>query len=276
MLAIYGTAQKRALALSLLIWAVLCAGPAASDEPVLRIETGGHTATILGLAVSNDGTQVATGAYDQTVRIWSLPALDLIRTIHLPVGEGVQGAANTVAFSPDQKTLITTGQIGNWDGKNGPWCFYVIDLESAEITRSVCDLPSVAKSIGYSPDGQFFALVLEHGQGLRVYRTSDFGLAATDATYGDTSTWLDFDASGRVVTCAVDGKVRLYDNQFRLIASSSMPEGRNSSAAIPTAMLSPCWAPTDSGCRAMDRFEPPSSALAPRPTPMLASPETPP
>lgn len=226
MLAIYGTAQKRALALSLLIWAVLCAGPAASDEPVLRIETGGHTATILGLAVSNDGTQVATGAYDQTVRIWSLPALDLIRTIHLPVGEGVQGAANTVAFSPDQKTLITTGQIGNWDGKNGPWCFYVIDLESAEITRSVCDLPSVAKSIGYSPDGQFFALVLEHGQGLRVYRTSDFGLAATDATYGDTSTWLDFDASGRVVTCAVDGKVRLYDNQFRLIASSSMPEGR--------------------------------------------------
>jgi WD40 repeat protein len=226
MLTTFDGIGRRIFALWLLICAIFLATPAASDEPVLRIETGGHTATILGLAVSSDGSKVATGAYDQTVRVWSLPDLNLLRTIHLPVGEGVQGAANTVAFSPDNKTLITTGQIGNWDGESGPWCFYVIDWENAEITRAVCDLPRVAKSISYSPDGRYFALVLEHGQGLRVYHTSDFSLAAADATYGDTSTWLDFDASGRVVTCALDGKVRLYDNQFRLIASGTMPEGR--------------------------------------------------
>src|SRR5258706_3832024 len=206
------------------------AGPARpaglATEPVLRIETGGHTALALGLAPSADGSRVATASTDRTVRIWSLPKLELERTIYLPAGSDLRGSASSAAFSPDGKSLATGGWIGSWDRDDGPWCVYILDVGAADIQRSLCDLPKRAHHMTYSPDGAFFLVSLKDAGGLRVYRTSDYGLVAEDKDYADIATWVDVDAAGRVVTCALDGKVRLYDKDFRRIAIATMPEDR--------------------------------------------------
>ena len=57
-----------------------------SNFPVLRVETGAHTANVTGLAIAGDGQTMASASFDKTVRIWSLehPGLPL-RTIRVPI-----------------------------------------------------------------------------------------------------------------------------------------------------------------------------------------------
>jgi WD40 repeat protein len=197
-----------------------------TDPPLLRIETGDHAAVIFGLAISADGLQMATSSYDRTVRVWSLPDLRLVRKIQLPIGKGIEGAAYTVAFSPDGAILVTSGWTGGWANQDEPWCFYVISLSSADIERTVCDLPRRANHAAFSPDGKYLAIVMKGGAGVRVYATADYGLVSADRNYGDTSLWVEFDCFGRMATTSYDGKVRLYSAGFSLLHAKSMPEGR--------------------------------------------------
>jgi WD40 repeat protein len=204
-----------------------------SDTPILRIETGSHAGMVLGFSVSPDGKQLATASFDATIRLWSLPQLEPLRIIRLPMGEGTEGQAFSVGFSPDGKWLVTSGWTGPWGGEDGPWCFYVIDAATGEIVRTVCDLPQRIFQIGFSPDGNYIVATLKaglrkkEGQGLRVYRASDFTVYREDKDYGDTAVGFDFDRkTGRLATASVDGKVRLYDKDFRLLKAQAMPEQR--------------------------------------------------
>jgi WD40 repeat protein len=222
-------------------------GALAADAPVadpaqLRIESGDHTGVILGLAASADGTLIATGAYDGTVRTWSVPELKPVgKPIHLPVGDGIQGAVYSVALSPDAKTVVATGWTGSWTtGMDGPWCFYVIDLVEREIRRTVCDLPQRANHVAFSLDGKYLAFSLKAGSfayneggGVRVYRTSDYSMVGTDTVYANSSNWVEFDRNGRMLTSSMDGKIRIYDKnlekgaQLRPTLSKAMPDGRH-------------------------------------------------
>ena len=58
------------------------------QAPVLRIETGMHTAVIRRIGVDAACARIATASDDKTVRLWSMPDGKLQRTIRLPIGLG--------------------------------------------------------------------------------------------------------------------------------------------------------------------------------------------
>ena len=63
----------------------------------------GHGAPIVSLAVSPDGTRLASGSWDHTVRIWSLA--DGAQQVL----EGHAQNVNGVAFMPDGRSLVSVG-----------------------------------------------------------------------------------------------------------------------------------------------------------------------
>ncbi len=53
-------------------------------EPILRIETGMHTAMIRRIAVDSDNRYLVTGSDDKTIRVWELSTGRLLKTIRPP------------------------------------------------------------------------------------------------------------------------------------------------------------------------------------------------
>ncbi len=196
--------------------------------PFLRIHGDDHTAVILGLAASPDGRLIGTASYDRTIRFWSAQSLEPIATVHLPAGEGIEGATFTAEFSPDSQTFVTGGWTGGWNGGQGPWCFYVVDVKTAQLSRAVCDMPTAANHFSFSPDGKYLAAMLKV-DGVRIYRTADYSVAFQDRDYQEAGIWVEYSGPRRLVTSAADGKVRLYEHderELRLIASRTLPDAR--------------------------------------------------
>ena len=98
------------LAALLLAWSAtpsMAAEP--PKEPILRIETGMHTAMINRIGIDASNRWLVTSSEDKTVRVWSLPEGRLVGVIRPPVGEGNEGKLYAVAISPDGRTVTCGG-----------------------------------------------------------------------------------------------------------------------------------------------------------------------
>ena len=229
-----------------------------ADAPVLRIETGMHTAKIGRIAIHPGKNILASASYDKTLRIWSLGDGKLIRTLRVPIGAGREGALYGVAISPDSTTIATAGWTGEGDGQT--WSLYLFDIANGEMIRRITDLPHRGLHLAFSPDGRYLAVTLKSGHGFRVYRVSDLTLAADrpvhhpgglergDANDTDdpncrdsglpyldqdnpegvaapSSGWVAFDGQGRLVTVSLDGAIRLFDAEFNSLRARRAPGG---------------------------------------------------
>ena len=77
----------------------------------------GHSAKVWSLAFSPDGTRLASGSRDLTVKLWDTASGQEVLTLR-----GFASEVSGVAFSPDGSRLITTdlsGSVRLWEA-NGP------------------------------------------------------------------------------------------------------------------------------------------------------------
>lgn len=192
-------------------------------EPILRIETGMHTAMIGRIGVDSENRILVTASNDKTVRVWETATGRLLRILRPPVGNGNEGKIYSVALSPDGKTVV----CGGWTG--GSWeesyCIYLFDRESGKIVRRIAGLPGVIHHLVFSHDAKYLMAGMSGSNGIRVYRSTDYSVAAEDEGYGDDCCGAAFDAEGRLVTVSIDGFIRIYDNNFKLVAKKKAPGG---------------------------------------------------
>ncbi|HAB19713.1 MAG TPA: serine/threonine-protein kinase [Verrucomicrobiota bacterium] len=103
----------------------------------------GHTRGVPALALSPDGTMIATGSVDMTARLW-----DTATGTPIAVLPGENGGVTAVSFSADGLTLAT----GHFDGPVKLWSV----LSKAEIATFYGHNGPV-QSVLFSPDGQTLA-----------------------------------------------------------------------------------------------------------------------
>lgn len=188
--------------------------------PILRIETGMHTARIRRIGVDAAGRYLVTGSYDKTVRVWELATGRLLRVLRPPLGKGDEWKIYAVAISSDGRLIA----VGGWMAA-GSESIYLFDRESGRIVRRLGGLPSTVFDLAFSPDGTRLAVALSEG-GIRVFSMADGAEIGRDTDYGASSRGLDFDRTGRLVTSCDDDYLRLYDRSLKLIKKVHAPGGK--------------------------------------------------
>jgi WD40 repeat protein len=184
------------------------------EQPVLVGELGMHTAPIKSAAVDAAGRFAVTASWDKTVRVWSLVDGKLVRTIRMPSGPGHIGKIYAVAMSPDGE-LIAAGGYTNATGET-EW-IYFFDASTGKMTKRISS-DANTHSLAFSQDGRYLAVGLGLMNGLRIYdRNRQWTEAFRDTDYGYDIYGLTFDADGRFATTSYDGKIRLYDENFKLV-----------------------------------------------------------
>src|SRR5262245_15285644 len=100
-----GSSIARSLALLPALLFAVVASPAAmaqlSEQPMLVVDPGKHTAPIRDVGLDAAGRLAVTSSWDKTVRVWSLTDGKLLHTIRMPAGPGDIGKIYAVAMSPD-------------------------------------------------------------------------------------------------------------------------------------------------------------------------------
>jgi WD40 repeat protein len=146
------------------------------DRPRLALQIG-HSDRISCLAFSPDGKTVASGSWDQTIKLWDVATGALKLT--LKPGKGRSYPISAIAFSPDGKTLASAGYLEGsnhrraysdlrlWDAASG--------LPKKDIVNAQPD--SMISSVAFSPDGQSIAA------------TGGTGHVATQVFHGVTRIW---------------------------------------------------------------------------------------
>ncbi len=193
-------------------------------EPILRIETGMHTAMITRIGIDRENRYLVTGSYDKTVRVWELSSGRLLKVIRPPLSDGNEGKIYAVAISPDGRHIACAGGTGyEWDKSDS---IYIFERESGSLIKRITGLPVVINHLVYSKDGRYLVAGLWGNNGIRVYKTPAYLLIKEDKDYGDSCYGADFDSSGRLVATSYDGYIRLYDKDFKLIERKKAPSGK--------------------------------------------------
>ena len=182
-----------------------------SEAPMLRIETGMHTAIIRSIGTDAAGRWLLTTAEDKTARLWDAHTGALLQTYRPPIGPGNEGRLEAGALSPDGRWVAVSGwtQLGSRRGNT----LYLFDRASGRMVRRLSELPNTVFSLAFSPDAAWLAAGMYGFGGVRLWRTDIWAPVAGDREYSSDIYGLDFHGQGEATRLAVssyDGGLRLY------------------------------------------------------------------
>jgi WD40 repeat protein len=98
---------------------------------------------VLSVSFSPDGKTLASGSFDNSIKLWDITTGKEIRTL-----QGHSNFVDSVSFSPDGKTLAS----GSYDNTIKLW-----DITTGKEIRTLQGHSYSVNSVSFSPDGKTLA-----------------------------------------------------------------------------------------------------------------------
>ncbi len=169
---------------------------------------GGHADFVEAVAMSLDGSRLATGGLDKRLNVWNLDTGELIESL-----PGHELGVLAVAFSPDGKTIAAGGgdsRAPDWHRRqHGELKIWTVQSDNEPHTVEVS---AAVTSVTYSANGQYIAASLFDGKTIVVDARANKILRTI--TSSSTVTCVRFSPdSNHLATASTDGQVKLWDRQ---------------------------------------------------------------
>lgn len=182
-----------------------------------------HTTLIRRVVVDAARNRLITASDDKTIRVWQMPEARLLNVLRVPMDEGHEGQLFGLAVSPDGMTVAAGGWTGwDWEGKGS---IYLFDVATGDLVKRFGGLDETISALVWSRDGRYLLVGLQGRGGFVVLRADTGVVVARDTQYNDKLQDIDISPQGRVVAVALDGMVRLYAPDFRLIGRRAIVGG---------------------------------------------------
>jgi hypothetical protein len=168
----------------------------------------GHTLGVTSVALTPDGRMLASGAGDNTVRLWDVKTGDSLRTL-----QGHTNSLDAVAFAPDGRTLAS----GSGDKTVRLW-----DVKTGDSLRTLRGHTDSVTSVAFAPDGRTLASG-SLDRTLRLWDIVDGHMLATLGSLADRPAGYVFVASPPAVDLVGDEPAAARDLVICRIGPRSYP-----------------------------------------------------
>jgi cytochrome c len=174
-------------------------------QPAAVLE--GHSAPVVGLALSPDGATLASASWDRTARLWSLRDAATPRVI-----EGHRQNVNAVAFTPDGRALVSAG--------------YDATLRISPLhggAAAVVTLPTPLNAVAVAADGEIVCA----GADSKLYVLSPAGDLRAEIEVGQTPIIaVAVSGDGKLIAAAgTRGSVAIVDRSARRLERTLVGPG---------------------------------------------------